>query len=315
MRSTFATLAIVGAAAAQGVAGNVAPSTSAPAGCQVNYPGTFTIEVVNVTTTGKRDLEARDTPVTIKLQNGVFTDAQGRIGSVVANGQIQFDGPPAQAGAKYTAGWSVCQNGTVALGSQVVFYQCLSGGFYNLYDHSLGGQCGPIYIQAVGSSSNAGQIPDGQVTAGRPATQISDGQIQATTGAGRVTQIGDGQIQAPTGAKVTQIGDGQIQAPTGGAKVTQIGDGQIQAPTGRPVTQISDGQIQAPKTTGRPVTQISDGQIQAPKTTPTAAPTRPANGTAPTTTSKGPIAATGAAVANAVGAFGIFAGAVAVALL
>jgi uncharacterized protein YqkB len=310
MFSTFATLALVGAAAAQGVAGNIAPSTTAPAGCQSNYPGTFTIEVVNVTTTGKRSLEARDTPVTIKLSNGVFTDAQGRIGSVVANGQIQFDGPPAQAGAKYTAGWSVCGNGTVALGSQVVFYQCLSGGFYNLYDHSLGAQCGPIYIQAVGSSTNAGQIPDGQVTAGRPATQISDGQIQATTGAGKVTQIGDGQIQAPTGVKVTQIGDGQIQAPTG-KPVTQISDGQIQAPTGKPVTQISDGQIQAP--TGKPVTQISDGQIQAPKTTPTAAPTRPANGTV--TTSKGPIAATGAAVANAVGAFGIFAGAVAVALL
>jgi len=262
MRSTFATLALVGAAAAQGV-GNIAPSTSAPAGCSSNYAGTFTFQVLNVTTSGKRSLEARaDGDLVVSLKNGVFTDDKGRIGAVVANTQIQFDGPPAQAGSKYTAGWSVCGNNTIALGSQVIFYQCLSGNFFNLYQTSQGAQCSPIYIQAASLSSNSGQMGDGQVTAGRPATQIGDGQVQATTGAGAVTQIGDGQIQAPT---------------------------------------------------GKPVTQISDGQIQAPKTTPTAAPTRPANGTV--TTSKGPIAATGAAVANAVGAFGIFAGAVAVALL
>ena len=121
-----------------------------------------------------------------------------------------------------------------------------------------------------GSPSASGpavtQISDGQVqaTTGRPAvTQISDGQVQATTGA-PVSQISDGQVQATTGAPVSQISDGQVQATTAPA-VSQISDGQIQATTGAPpVSQISDGQVQA--TTAPAVSQISDGQIQATST-------------------------------------------------
>ncbi|OWB60322.1 hypothetical protein B5S29_g1194 [[Candida] boidinii] len=125
----------------------------------------------------------------------------------------------------------------------------------------------------------ATQIGDGQIqattateTTEAPVTQIGDGQIQATTATeAPVTQIGDGQIQATTAteatvAPVTQIGDGQIQATTATvAPVTQIGDGQIQATTATvaPVTQIGDGQIQATTATVAPVTQIGDGQIQA----------------------------------------------------
>jgi hypothetical protein len=186
-------------------------------------------------------------------------DNDGRTGYIAANSQLQFDDPP-QTGAIYTAGFAACSNGTLTLGDDAIFYQCLSGTFYNLYDESQGAQCSPVYIDIVGGgapvpSGGATQIPDGQVTASGVATQITDGQIQAPTAV--VTQITDGQIQAPTGV-VTQITDGQIQAPTG--VVTQITDGQIQAPTGV-VTQITDGQIQAP--TGV-VTQITDGQIQAP---------------------------------------------------
>lgn len=66
--------------------------------------------------------------------------------------------------------------------------------------------------------------------------------------------------------QVSQISDGQIQASTG-RPVSQITDGQIQASTGRPVSQITDGQIQASTgkatATGGAVSQISDGQIQA----------------------------------------------------
>merc|ERR1712093_637271 len=134
----------------------------------------------------------------------------------------------------YTSGFSVCSNGTLAIGDSAIFYQCLSGTFCNLYDESTGAQCSPIYIN------------------------ILDSGVAASSGA--ATQIGDGQLQAPTStAAVTQISDGQIQAPTStAAPVTQISDGQIQAPTtGKPVTQISDGQIQAPTmATGKPVTQI-----------------------------------------------------------
>jgi len=84
------------------------------------------------------------------LHNGVLVDKQGRIGSIVSNRQFQFDGPPAQAGAIYTSGWSVClTEGFLALGGSKKFFQCLSGKIFNLYDQSIGGQCSPVFLQIV----------------------------------------------------------------------------------------------------------------------------------------------------------------------
>lgn len=322
MKSFAVAAAFAGAVVAlpQGVTTAIAPKEPTPQGCQTSFDGPFSISIANVTTPAKRSLEARQEKVlTMTLANGVLTDDEGRTGYIAANNQFQFD-KPAQTGAIYTSGFSVCSNGTLAIGSSAIFYQCLSGDFYNLYDESTGNQCSPIYINVlkaggVASSGAATQIGDGQLqapTSTKAVTQISDGQIQASTGA-PVTQISDGQIQASTGGvKVTQISDGQIQAPTStAAKVTQISDGQIQAPTtGAPVTQISDGQIQAPTSVGKPVTQISDGQIQAP----TGGATRSTNGTVVAATS--PIAYTGAAALPTFAAEMLMAaGAVAVALL
>jgi len=308
--AALSSAAVIGAAVAapQGVTQDIAPSSPPPAGCSETYDGTFEI-TIGTAPKAKRDLEERATcgstagALIVTLKDGNLLDAQKRTGYIAANYQFQFDGP-AQTGAIYTSGFSVCQDGSLALGGSKDWYRCLSGDFYNLYDRSWAPQCEKVSIlimPCTGSSGAGGapggpmvsttivsQIGDGQVQAiptmvPKPITQIGDGQIQAPTGApvtqiadGQVqapppvatpvTQISDGQVQAPTGAPVTQIGDGQVQAPTG-APVTQISDGQIQAPTGTPkppVTQISDGQIQAP--TGPPVTQISDGQIQAPGT-------------------------------------------------
>jgi len=273
MQRTFALLVAAGAVLAKpmpaGVSSAISPSGSAPAGCSSTFPGTFEITVVNVTT-AKRDLSKRQASgtLTISLTNGVMTDQDGRTGYIAANDQFQFDNPP-QAGAIYTAGWSVCANDSVALGSSAIFYQCLSGSFYNLYDVSQGGQCSPIYIEAItGSSppapSSAGttvatsvsQLSDGQPQATTIVTQISDGQPQA------ITQISDGQPQAPTPCPASQISDGQPQECTSSAvPVSQISDGQPQATTAPAVSQISDGQPQA--TTGPAVSQISDGQPQA----------------------------------------------------
>ncbi|KAI5370191.1 hypothetical protein Slin15195_G010690 [Septoria linicola] len=309
----FAALA---AALPQGVTENITPSTSAPAGCSGDYPGTFQIQVVNVTAPAKQKRQdSASGALILTLNGGVLKDAQGRTGYIAANRQFQFDGP-AQTGAIYTAGWSVCGNNTLAIGSDVIFQQCLSGTFYNLYDESDAPQCSPVYIEAInggGAASGAASVmPDGQPTASpQPVSQIADGQPQASTGAVQqipdgqtptgspVTQIGDGQIQAPTGSPVTQIGDGQIQAPTG-SPVTQIGDGQIQAPTGSPVTQIADGQIQAP--TGSPVTQIADGQIQAPANSTASATVVPYTGAAALPTMRSEL-------------FGLAAGVLAVAML
>lgn len=89
-----------------------------------------------------------DSTLEVTLAGGVLTDNKGRTGYIASNYQFQFDGPP-QAGAIYTAGWTVCGNNSLALGGSAVFYQCLSGDFYNLYDRSWAAQCSPITIQTV----------------------------------------------------------------------------------------------------------------------------------------------------------------------
>ncbi|CAB4256060.1 similar to Saccharomyces cerevisiae YJL158C CIS3 Mannose-containing glycoprotein constituent of the cell wall [Maudiozyma barnettii] len=85
----------------------------------------------------------------LSLKEGVLTDNKGRVGSIVSNRQFQFDGPPPQAGAIYAAGWAITEEGNLALGDQDVFYQCLSGDFYNLYDESIADQCSPIHLEVV----------------------------------------------------------------------------------------------------------------------------------------------------------------------
>ncbi|KAK6204405.1 uncharacterized protein RJT21DRAFT_8316 [Scheffersomyces amazonensis] len=111
--------------------------------------------------------------VVVTLKGGILYDSHGRVGSIVANRQFQFDGPPPQAGAIYAGGWSIVpasyvspddgsgessengpsklvkRSGTgykLALGTQTTFYRCKSGDFYNLYDESIGAQCGPVEI-------------------------------------------------------------------------------------------------------------------------------------------------------------------------
>lgn len=84
----------------------------------------------------------------ITLDGGILKDAKGRTGYIASNFQFQFDGPP-QAGAIYTAGFSFCGNQSLALGGSNIFYQCLSGSFYNLYDRKWAAQCYPITISTL----------------------------------------------------------------------------------------------------------------------------------------------------------------------
>jgi len=277
MQTTFALAALAAVAYGQGVTETIPPKTPAPAGCAASVPGTFEITAVNSTAV-KRDLTKRGTPLILTLNNGVLLDAAARTGYIAANFQFQFD-KPAQTGAIYTGGFSLCGNGSLALGGSAIWYECLSGDFYNLYDRSWAAQCEPILIVAVSQSgAGVGQASDGQptgTTVGPAVSQISDGQPQGATPATifPITQISDGQPQLPT-PLISQISDGQPQVPTlktTVAPISQISDGQPQAPsvTPAPISQISDGQPQAPTSTagGAVITQISDGQPQAPNTT------------------------------------------------
>jgi hypothetical protein len=283
--------------------------SSPPSGCQASSSGSFNIQTVNVTRSTKRELSTRQLAgaLTLTLKDGILRDQAGRQGYIASNYQFQFD-QPLQAGARESTGFSVCGNGSLALSAPnraapAVWYQCLSGTFYNLYSQSTGAQCIPIYITAV--------------MQGGGASQISDGQPQVTQPP-RVSQISDGQPQAssPRAPVISQISDGQPQAPTprpSAPVVSQISDGQPQAPTPRPtsrpvVSQISDGQPQAPtpRPVGPIVSQISDGQPQAPIATSNA--TRP-NATRPAPSQFTGAAATGNAAAGALvaGLFGLFA--------
>jgi len=254
---SFAVLALAATALAQ----------SSPSGCQTSVSGTFNIQTVNVTTSSKRDLAPRQLSgaLTLTLQGSNLKDQAGRTGYIAANYQFQFDAP-VQAGAKQTSGFSLCSNGSLALGSSAIFYQCLSGNFYNLYSQSTGAQCSPVYIMAVNQGGSASQMSDGQPNATpKPAvSQISDGQPQASSAASKVvSQISDGQPQAASATKVvSQISDGQPQAASATKVVSQISDGQPQAATAtKVVSQISDGQPQAGSAT-KVVSQITDGQPQ-----------------------------------------------------
>lgn len=61
MQRTLALAALAAVAFAspmpQAVTSAISPESSAPAGCQTSWPGTFEITVVNVTSSSKRDLE------------------------------------------------------------------------------------------------------------------------------------------------------------------------------------------------------------------------------------------------------------------
>ncbi|KAJ8064589.1 hypothetical protein OCU04_006918 [Sclerotinia nivalis] len=295
MKTTFAVIAGLASVASAQVTALITPTASAPSGCATSYSGAFEISAVNVSSVAKRQQKRADcsSSLAITLNGGILKDQQDRTGYVASNTQFQFD-KPAQEGAIYTGGWSVCSNGSLALGGSAVFYQCLSGTFYNLYTESQGGQCSQILIQTTSCSSAAGsgvvgQSSDGQATATAIASlssasisQISDGQPQAATSAISISQISDGQVQVPTsvptGASITQIPDGQVQGatttPVVGASITQIPDGQVQGatsvatpPASAPISQISDGQVQGATSTAAlssaVISQIPDGQIQA----------------------------------------------------
>lgn len=139
------------------------------------------------------------------LAGGVLTDAKSRTGYIAANYQFQFDDPP-QAGAIYTAGFSACSNGSLALGGSAVFYECDSGSFYNLYDRDWAAQCSPVELAI---------IPCGDGPSNGEAGQGSDGQVVGTTVVQTtiISALNDGQPQVITTevpVPVCQITDGMF---------------------------------------------------------------------------------------------------------
>lgn len=136
------------------------------------------------------------------LADSVLTDSKSRTGYIASNYQFQFDEPP-QAGSIYTAGFTACENGSLALGGSAVWYECESGDFYNLYDRNWAAQCSPVEIIILPCGSTS-ETSDGEVVG----TEIITTTI--------VSALGDGQPQVKTTTtgipicQVSQISDGKL---------------------------------------------------------------------------------------------------------
>ncbi|WYZ41176.1 hypothetical protein EsH8_V_000071 [Colletotrichum jinshuiense] len=284
----FFTTALAGMALAMPQAspsGVLAPKESPPPSCQTSYNGNFGLTVVEL---GKRSLDKRGSctgqgSLDLTLSNGVLTDSQGRIGSIVANFQFQFDGPP-QAGVIYTSGFSVCNNGSLALGGSTTFYRCLSGNFYNLYDRYWAEQCSPIHLSVLPCGDDApvpsgGQIVGTTMVATTLVTVIEDGQPQVvpTTIPIPICQIGDGQIQGHT----TPCGElppvTRTAAQPSASQPPYTPPGTFVAPTATTVPTVppvqSTPQVPSPSSPGSNTTATTS--------LPGTAPTNPAGTTTP----------------------------------
>lgn len=234
----------------------IAPAVAAPSECSTSYSGDFQITVVKPT--AERSLTKRDTTcgkdgyLTLKLQDGQLIDSKGRLGYIASNYQFQFD-KPAQENAASIGGYSICQN-SLALAGSSIFYQCLSGDFYNLYDRSWAPQCQPIVIDII-SCTDAKYNQPSYKSPSTPVSQIGDGQPQAPEATSRVpvSQIPDGQPQAP--AATHHPAPPAAHAPPA-------------YPAPAPAPAPSHNETTPSKSNGYPVAQIPDGQPQVPAAKP-----------------------------------------------
>ncbi|RTE79365.1 hypothetical protein BHE90_006095 [Fusarium euwallaceae] len=236
MRSSLAFLALVAStfAAPQAVTEDIRPESGPPKGCSESYDGTFEVTIYK-SGKSKRDVQPRECNgegvLVMTLKDGVLKDAQGRTGYISDSYQFQFDEPP-QSGSIFTAGFSVCSNGTLALGPSAVFWQCLSGDFYNLYDRHWAEQCSPVEF---------GIMPCGEGSKDAPKKRVVGSSIVATT---VVTVVSDGttkEVPTTIAVPMCQIGDGQVQVRT-----TPCDDMNLPIITAPPVSQVSDGKLQIP---------------------------------------------------------------------
>jgi len=233
MQTTFALAALFGAVMAAPQAGG-ASLGAAPADCSPDYNGNFEITVVLPSGLQNRDLSKRqdtcgqDGQLTLNIHGGNLMDVTGKTGYIATNNsQFQFD-KPVQAGGAYEGQFSVCKNGSLALGPTTNFWQCKTSGFYNLYysQDKPAPQCSQVNIDIIpcagsGEVNAAASAVSSAVSSVAPVSVKTDGQPQATakpTSVAAVSVFTDGQPQATAPATsvkpapVSVFTDGQPQA-------------------------------------------------------------------------------------------------------
>ncbi|KAH7198741.1 uncharacterized protein B0J16DRAFT_45218 [Fusarium flagelliforme] len=241
MRTSLALLALAATAFAvpQAVTEDISPKEGPPKGCTSSYSGKFEVTIFKPGNEKRGLSEKRscngEGVLVLSLDDGVLKDAQGRTGYISDSYQFQFD-KPAQSGAIYTSGFSVCSNGTLALGGSAIFWQCQSGDFYNLYDRNWAEQCEPVEfgVMPCGKGSDSKSAPK---------KRIVGSSVVATT---VVTVVSDGttkEVPTTIAVPMCQIGDGQVQVRT-----TPCDDMELPIITAPPISQVSDGKLAVPTT-------------------------------------------------------------------
>ena len=144
----------------------IVPSSVPMAGCLNSRSGTFQIASLNATSNALKERSLRvdgnhdaqtlhsrqdSGAPTLTLTGGILRDQANRTGYIASDYQFQFDALP-QDGAIFTGGFSICVNGSLALGASAVFWLCPNGTFYNLYDRRTSDQCNVVNIQVIGGA-------------------------------------------------------------------------------------------------------------------------------------------------------------------
>ncbi|KAF2703494.1 hypothetical protein K504DRAFT_463543 [Pleomassaria siparia CBS 279.74] len=218
---------------AQGPPDGIAPDEPSPEGCKETVSGNFTLGTLVISSKHRRSPEIAATvtaeettagALQCSLKDGILKDSYLRTGSIVANYQFQFDGPP-QAGALYTGGWSVCKNNSLAIGDSTTFYHCLSGGFANLYSENIGAQCQSINI--VISLLNQPSSTSSSVVA--PSTIVSSDFASATNTLSSNGTLSTNlpSIATSVSASATSSPSSPIAPPADGASATGSTGGAI----------------------------------------------------------------------------------------
>ncbi|KAF4467486.1 covalently-linked cell wall [Fusarium albosuccineum] len=252
MRSSLTLLALAATALAhpQAVTEDIKPDDGPPKGCTGSYGGRFEVTIFKSENKKRDMLQKRscngEGVLVMTLEDGVLKDAQGRTGYISDSYQFQFDEPP-QSGSIYTAGFSICSNGTLALGPSAIFWQCQSGDFYNLYDRHWAEQCEPVEVGVMPCGDSSGAVK----------RKVVGSSIVATT---VVTVVADGvtkEVPTTIAVPMCQIGDGQVQVRT-----TPCDDMDLPIITAPPVSQVSDGKLAVP-TTAPPAPPVQPQDVPA----------------------------------------------------
>ena len=117
----------------------------------------------------------------LTLNGGVLLDGKGRTGYTASNNQFQFDGPP-QAGAKDVDGWTVCPDtAQLKLKGEAIFFNCLSGDFYNIYNEKQGEQCNEVTIQVLPCTGSSSIVTKPQTISETPSNTESSAQVTSAS--------------------------------------------------------------------------------------------------------------------------------------